>query len=427
MGRSPTDYIKEKIHPTPKIDKKTKKEIVKKGTITQSDGDIILRFILETAASAGLKPNTSTSNMRYVARLVESFPDIRSWNNKTLNSAVATLRDDVKFAANTQRKGIIILKMFCHWLLEENIITGITEKQLDKIKPTKANLLTKTADQMLTDDEFQRMLLSIKNSRDRAMVTVLFESAMRPNELLSLKWADVKTDEKGAILNTAGKTGHPRYIRLIRSAEFLKAWKNDYPEQITNNSPVFVALDKQPYHTMSQGTLKKIIHKAGECLGGKRVHPYLLRHSRVTELMAKGVPDSVIKLQCWGSLSSPMLGTYGHLSNEQQDDFLMAAEGVTNQRVLKTDSALKPSTCPACGVSNQAGLVYCGSCGSVLDAIEYQKVLEAGSNSQKKITELEEKMAKMNEMMKSFIDEMNTSTKGDNPFYHQKQKNLQKK
>lgn len=410
IGRSPADYIKEKIHPTPKIDKKTKKEIVKKGTITQSDGDIVLRFILETSSNAGLNPSTRANHMRYASRLVEMFPDIPSWNNETLNSCVSALRSD-KFAANTQRKAIIILKSFCRWLLEENIVSGITEKQLDKIKPTKANLLTKKPDEMITDDEFHKMLSSIKNTRDRCMVAVLYESAMRPNELLSLTWADVKTDDKGAVLTTSGKTGKPRYVRIIRTAEFLKIWKNDYPLTIKGESPVFVSLEKQPYHALTQNTLKKIIKKSAQCLGGKKVFPYLLRHSRITEMMAKGLPDSVIKLQAWGTLSSSMLGTYAHLSNEQQDTFLMAAEGMTTEIKVKSDSALKPMSCPACGVSNQAGLEFCGKCGSVLDPVEYQRVLDGGIGSAKEIAALKDEVSVLSESLSKLMEIMQPEIK----------------
>jgi integrase/recombinase XerD len=213
----------------------------------------------------------------------------------------------------------------------------------------------------------------VKTSRDRAVVSVLFESSLRPFELLELTWGDIKTDVHGAVINTAGKTGKPRYVRLIHSAEPLNTWRNDYPEEIKNNSPVFVNTNSVNHHSLTRGALKKIIAKAAKAVPGKRVHPYLFRHSRITEMMALGVPESVIKMQAWGSLSTPMMATYAHLSNDQQDAFLIAAAGGDTARARpKATASLTPITCLGCRSTNDAGATYCKDCASPLDPIKFQ-------------------------------------------------------
>jgi len=119
-------------------------------------------------------------------------------------------------------------------------------------------------------------------------------------------------------------------------------------------------------------------------------------------MMAKNIPESVIKLQAWGSLSTPMLATYAHLSNEQQDAFLMAAEGAETERKVKMDSALKPSACPACGASNPVGMEYCGICSAPIDPVRYQEKLKADGTQAATIAAMQEQMALLLEHYESW-------------------------
>ena len=45
-------------------------------------------------------------------------------------------------------------------------------------------------------------------------------------------------------------------------------------------------------------------------------------------MVTQKIPESVIKLQAWGNIATPMMATYTHLSNDQMDDVLLEAAGV---------------------------------------------------------------------------------------------------
>jgi integrase len=393
FGRSPGLYIREKMD---------------RNIISESDGMLILKFITQMTAEQGLKPRTAAGDTRFLAKLVENVPDIKSWDYEKLLNYVAMVRE--KYKPNTSRKDIFMVKHFGLWLLNQGIVSGVTKEQLKSIIPSQPDRMTKTADDMITPEEFQKILMSTKTSRDRAIISVLFESAMRPSELLSMTWSDIKTDVNGAIINTAGKTGKPRYIRLIRSAEFLKIWKNDYPEPIRKDSPVFVNLDRKPHHSITNGGLKRILVKSASCLTDKKIHPYLFRHSRITEMLSKGIPESVIKMQAWGSLTSPMLATYGHLSNDQQDTFLLAAEGVANKKP-KNESMFKPKVCPCCAAENLNSMEFCGVCGATLDPEKYQLEMDMKA---REVESLKEQMAVLSELVESLM------SSNDRPVTHGK-------
>ena len=93
--------------------------------------------------------------------------------------------------------------------------------------------------------------------------------------------------------------------------------------------------------------------------------PYLLRHSRITSMLADETSESVIKLQMWGSLRSNMLSTYGHLGNADIDRILFSKAGIEVDGKMK-DIGIKTPYCYKCGEKNLVGMKYCGACGTPL-------------------------------------------------------------
>jgi integrase/recombinase XerD len=361
VGREPAAYIAEKV---------------KAGAISATDGKQILKFIADRSTTSNTKPHTEASYARYLVKGVSLMgKPIKQWDYQRF--ADFAKRVKLEYATNTYRKHIGSMKSFILFLIESKVITTITTDQMRRVKTPKADQMTKVAGDMLSPEESLAIIKGARNSRDRALIATLFESGCRPIELLELEWEDVNFDQHGATINTNKKTGKPRRIRIINMAEHLKAWKNDYPGEPKGTSPVFVNLDTTDHHALSRGGLKKLLQKAVANSGvTKRVHPYLFRHSRVTEMLSEGIPESVISLQHWGSLASPMLRTYGHLSGHQVDDILLAHAGKRKNEPV-AQSALKPVGCPACGKENPSGTQYCNICGAILDPVRYQEMLSA--------------------------------------------------
>ncbi|MEM2922663.1 MAG: tyrosine-type recombinase/integrase [Candidatus Bathyarchaeia archaeon] len=64
----------------------------------------------------------------------------------------------------------------------------------------------------MTEDEIEKMTKAARTPRDRAFVSVLYESGLRIGEMLSLKIKNVQLEEHGTILTVNGKAG----IRRVR-------------------------------------------------------------------------------------------------------------------------------------------------------------------------------------------------------------------
>jgi integrase len=77
-----------------------------------------------------------------------------------------------------------------------------------------------TPDKLLTPDDVKKLIDATTNPRDRAMISVLFEGAFRPGELLNMTISSVSFQKDYCIINTKGKTGIKR-IPLVVSYQPL--------------------------------------------------------------------------------------------------------------------------------------------------------------------------------------------------------------
>ena len=122
----------------------------------------------------------------------------------------------------------------------ENDLVDIPHKKVKDLKVPNRNTMTKVASDLLTIEEITAMLKACEQSRDRALITMLYEGGFRIGEIGMMRWGDIQFDRFGVVVNVMFKTNKPRYIRLVMSREHLARWKNDYPRQpITNDMPVF--------------------------------------------------------------------------------------------------------------------------------------------------------------------------------------------
>lgn len=258
---------------------------------------------------------------------------------------------------------VAIIKPFYLWMIE-NGYSVMKEKDIQKIKRPRRDLMTKTAADILTEDEIKRMVTACQSSRDRAILMMLYDGGFRIGELGTLTWGQVKFDDYGCVVNTDEKTGKPRYVRLLASASYLAAWKQDYPFSPDKEALVFIsnrrkALEYNAFYKQ----LQYIAERAGIV---KKVHPHIFRHTRITDLINRKVPESVIKTMMWGSLTTDMFACYAHLTNENVDNAILEQAGVKRPDQKEDSKALMPRQCPACHFLNGPTHNFCGKCGTGL-------------------------------------------------------------
>ena len=100
-------------------------------------------------------------------------------------------------------------------------------------------------------------------------------------------------DEYGVkIYLTDKKTKKRRYSRLTFAAPYLAAWRVEYPGSPTEENLVFISQRGNP---LEYTAFLRVLQRTAKAAGiTKRVHPHLLRSSRITH-MVSNYQESVIK------------------------------------------------------------------------------------------------------------------------------------
>jgi hypothetical protein len=108
--------------------------------------------------------------------------------------------------------------------------------------------------------------------------------------------------------------------------------------------------------------LERIATRAGI---KKRTTPHLFRHSRATDLLRRGVNDSVIKRALWGHTGTNQLATYEHPTSTDMDNALLDSYGIRRKEPAVA-RAMDPRECPRCQTISRPTDSICVRCGSPL-------------------------------------------------------------
>lgn len=337
----------------------------REGRITPNDGALLREYITERRAEKHLSPgrvNKILYNLLLWRRFIPK--PFRDHTITDIHEGISDLLtkkspDGKTLSQNTLYDTVSIFKPFYSWMIDEGY-TSIPEKKLRAIKRPPIDKMTKTADDLLSPDEIGAIISACTNSRDRALIHVLYEGGFRIGEIGHLRWGDIKFDDGGAVVNVDFKTGKPRYIRLVMAKQVLATWKKDHPDA---RADAYVFLDRSGapvnyYAILKQ--LQRIVKRAGIT---KRVTPHTFRHSRITHLIKEGkMGESVIKLIMWGSTDTDMFSTYLHLTGGDIDRQINEAYGLVDKKAPR-EKRLEPIQCPQCKEINSPTAKFCAECG----------------------------------------------------------------
>ncbi len=171
----------------------------------------------------------------------------------------------------------IAMKRFYKWLSGNRSYPGCVSwmkighpRPASEVKP----------ENIVTREELERMVHNCVNHRDKAIISVLYDSGVRLGELLSIRIRDVKFDESGALLLVSGKTG-VRQVRIIGdSIDYLRSWLEIHPQTDDFDAPVFCRIERPPYRKMEPGDIytvfRKVLRRSGIT---RRIYPHLMRHT----------------------------------------------------------------------------------------------------------------------------------------------------
>lgn len=273
------------------------------------------------------------------------------------------------------------LKKFFKWYGKENLVDWFA------VGSVQSNM---SPMDLITEEEFQAMMNACTNSRDRAFISLLYESGARIGEIGSMRIKDVSFDEYGTIIWLPRSKTIKRKLRVVYSSIYLAEWLTDHPLKEDPEAPLWIKLSgKRRLQAIEykdvQNQLKKIAKRAGI---KKRIYPHLFRHTRATRLLAK-VPESIgAKYMGWVN-GSKMVGVYVHLSSEDVDEAILQMHGIKRGG---NGNDLEVKRCPRCTFINPATSRFCSRCGLPLSeeaALELEEWERRKAEALQKMTDPE--------------------------------------
>lgn len=227
------------------------------------------------------------------------------------------------------------------------------------IKTGNRRSQTKLPDDLLTRDEISSLIDNALNPRDKALISLLYESGARLSEMLSLKLKHVEPHEKGMYIQfPQGKTG-ARRILVVFSSMYLNQWLTTHPDR--NNREAFLWCQiRSPHAQLSVSSFRSVLKTAGRRAGIKKpVNPHAFRHAQATEL-ARDFTEQQMKQYLGWVPDSNMASVYVHLSGRDMEAAVLAKNGI---EIEKRDTRLKAEECPRCHKMIPPEAMFCGFCG----------------------------------------------------------------
>ena len=159
------------------------------------------------------------------------------------------------------------------------------------------------------------MLRFAQGYKDKVYLLLAFQTGARPQELLNLKWKDIKFEDKYADITLySNKTEQARTFPIVEETmNALWEWKQHYAySDIQPKDFIFVSRwrDKQ----MTTAGLNQMLRKMAKSSGiGKDIWSYLLRHTRCTRLYEE-LPQQIVE-KLMGHKNQA--GIYAHISSKK--------------------------------------------------------------------------------------------------------------
>lgn len=337
-----------------------------KESLEESDefGERNVELLLDFERDLRLKDYSSAriykllSTLRVIARHIgfafdeateDDLKDLIAWTNSR----------DVSEATKEDYR--IVTKRFYKWLNG-----GEHPEIVDWISTSSSHSKDVLPENLLEEEDVERLLGSCLNPRDRALVAVLWETGARIGELIDLAIGDLKSHENGMKAIIDGKTG-PRRILLISSVPHLRSWLRSHPREGESGAPLWVNIrakhagEKMEYRNILK-TLKDIAERAGV---DKPVNPHHFRHSRATYLASKFTEAQLCEWFGWVQ-GSDQPAKYVHLSGRDIDSDYALLHGIEDDGEPE-ESKFSPRECPRCEELNEPDAKFCQRCGQALE------------------------------------------------------------
>lgn len=254
---------------------------------------------------------------------------------------ISHLKDN-KYAEATINQRLSALKAYLWYVGDGDLLIQQVALNISRVPFLKVPKLTKPT---LPDKVLASMLAVPKNSklgiRDRTMMVLLYDSAIRMEELLGLNIGDLNLTAKDPYIRIRGKGDKERIVAITeKTVGHLNLYKKYYHDASPNKATLlFYTVINGKRKQMSPNNFERIIKKYSDIVRPdypdmpEKVHPHMFRRTRATNLYQDGVELELIS-RILGHSSTETTRIYATPSVEMMRKAMENAEAVPGEKPL---------------------------------------------------------------------------------------------
>jgi integrase len=322
-----------------------------------TNNEMEFRTYVEYLAQQDLKLSTIRARTWSLAPFFHYIKDkhVTEVNKRDIEGFNMVLKHSGK-KKSTIRKNMIETRDFLNFLYPDNDFFSSIKFRKEKPDTSKK--------EYINSSDVAEMLKFCVSQRDRCFIFLMWESAGRLGEVLSLNVGDVKPDKYGVTITVTGKTGK-RDIPLIDSVPDIQLWLNILKGK--PDDPLFPIKNGRLAVRGAQTIVTKLGIKAHIT---KPCHCHSFRHGRLTELSNLGMSEPQMRLYAGWEADSQMSSTYIHVSADDVKRKVWATKGIKEIEDTKVEAITTARLCVRCGHENPFDSKYCSKCSAILDSLE---------------------------------------------------------
>ncbi|MBS3782617.1 MAG: tyrosine-type recombinase/integrase, partial [Candidatus Thermoplasmatota archaeon] len=340
--------------------KKAKENLEENDKIIDANKETLLEFDRELE----LNDYSKSRRYKYLAQLPKMTNDLDVPFEEATRDDIEELiiglkrRDDINDTTKNDYKKL--LKRFYKWVNDGEYPDCVSWLEINY-----NNNNGKLPEEMLVEEDIEELIKNAKNPRDKALISILWETGARIGELVDLTIGSIEDHEHGFKIVVDGKTGSRR-IPLIESVPYLNKWLKEHSGREDKTAPLWINIGEvNTGEKMNYRAIRKMLNDVKKRSSvDKPVNPHNFRHSRATYMATRFTEAQMCEWFGWVQ-GSDVPSKYTHLSGRDIDSDYARLHGIEEEEDRKI-SKLIPKDCPRCGESVPKEDNFCPRCGQAL-------------------------------------------------------------
>jgi site-specific recombinase XerD len=262
----------------------------------------VIEKFLGTLRVQNYSEHTISGYRRWLEEFVGFVGEEKDPAKSSSDDVLAYMSSMTDRSANTRKAIYIALRSFFSYLLDTGVISRPVSVPAVKVD--------RTVVKVLSTESIKRILnkisgTTIRDYRDRALITLMYVTGMRVSEITDLKTSDISSykqvrssrdrNVKRLRVTVRGKGLKEReiYVNDISAGilfEYLLKREDDSEFIFSNHD------SRNPSGRLTAGGIRRILHRRAAAARVRAdIHPHLFRHSIATHMLESGVNVFVLQ------------------------------------------------------------------------------------------------------------------------------------